>query len=221
MLETKNKLLSADPKTLKPNPWNTNVVSPENELKIEESIKRFGVFKPIIVRETTPGVLEILGGEHRARVAARLGLKTVPVMNLGFIDTKTAQEIGLVDNGRYGEDDSLQLAELLKGLGDLGELEQYLPYTTSDLNSIFSSSSIALDDLDLPEDEDDSIPTLPTKALVQTHQLLRFKVPVEDAERITAYIERVMKEQGFMDDDSYANAGNALVFALAAKAAEE
>lgn len=213
MLETKNKFLTADPRTLRPNPWNTNVVSAENELKIEESIKRFGIFKPILVRELPGGGLEILGGEHRARVAARLGIKSVPVMSLGIIDTQTAQEIGLVDNGRYGEDDSLQLAELLKGLGDLDELESYLPYTTSDLSSIFSSSSIALDELELQDDDADDgrTPELPTQALVQSHQIMRFKVPIEDAEKITALIESTIKTQGYTGDDSYSNAGNALV----------
>lgn len=218
MPETKPKLIHADPRSLRPNPWNTNVVSPENELKIEESIKRFGVFKPILVRELPTGALEILGGEHRARVASRMGLKEVPVLTLGHIDEKQAKEIGLVDNGRYGEDDSLQLAALLRDLGTAEDLESYLPYSTEDLSSIFSSSSIALDDLDLPDDDDDApIPTLPTTAAVMTHQIMRFKVPVEDAARITDLIEKTMKEQGYTGDDSYSNAGNALVHLISEK----
>lgn len=202
-----------DPRLLKPNPWNTNHVSPENELKIEASIKRLGVFKPIIVRELPSGDLEILGGEHRAKVAHRLGIKKVPIVNLGIITDSQAKEIGLVDNGRYGEDDTLQLSELLKSLGDLEDLGSFLPYTDDDISSIFSSSSIALDELELPDD-DDTIPTLPTTPATPTHQLMRFKVPIEDGARITALIEKTMKEQGFTMEDSYANAGNALVHLL-------
>jgi ParB family chromosome partitioning protein len=63
---------------LHPNPWNTNVVTPENEKRIEESIKRLGLFKPVTVRELTDGRLEILGGQHRWEAARRLGYKEVP-----------------------------------------------------------------------------------------------------------------------------------------------
>lgn len=206
------KFIQVSPRHLKPNPWNTNVVSPDNELKIEQSISRFGVFKPIIARELPDGTLQILGGEHRAKAAVRMGIPTVPVMNLGIIDDQKAKEIGLVDNGRYGEDDALQLAELLKSLGDLDELGTFLPYATDELNSIFSSSSIALDDLELPSDE--KLPELPTEPVKQTHQLMRFKVPIDDAPIVQSVIEKIMKEQGFTAEDSYSNAGNALVWLI-------
>lgn len=207
------KYSETDPRSLKPNPWNTNVVSPENELKIEASIQRFGLFKPIIVRQLPSGDLEILGGEHRAKAAARMGVKKVPVMNLGIISDDKAKEIGLVDNGRYGEDDTLQLSELLQSLGDSEDLLAFLPYTDEDMSSIFSSSSIALDELELPEDSD-SIPELPSGSVTPTHQLMRFKVPIADAAKITLLIEKTMKEQGYTMEDSYANAGNALVHIL-------
>lgn len=207
------KYSEVDPRTLKSNPWNTNVVSPENELKIEASIKRFGLFKPIIVRQLPSGDLEILGGEHRAKAAERMGIKQVPIVNVGIITDERAKEIGLVDNGRYGEDDTLQLSELLQTLGDSDDLLSFLPYTDEDMSSIFSSSSIALDELELPE-EDDSIPELPTTSVTPTHQLMRFKVPIADAAKITVLIEKTMKEQGYTMEDSYANAGNALVHLL-------
>ncbi|WP_228202313.1 ParB/Srx family N-terminal domain-containing protein [Acinetobacter baumannii] len=43
------------------------------------------MFKPIIVRTLLDGRLQIIGGQHRAMIAKRLGLLTVPVMNLGRI----------------------------------------------------------------------------------------------------------------------------------------
>lgn len=198
--------------TLRPNPWNTNVVTPENEQKIEASVKRFGLFRPIIVREKG-GVLEILGGQHRWQVAKKLAFKTVPVVNLGTIDDAKAKEIGLVDNGRYGEDDTLALAELLKEMGDADELMEFLPYSGDDLESIFASSNISLDDLDIPDD-DDRLPEMPLPKTAQTHQIMRFKVPVGDAAFVQKRIEQVMKSQGFSDDDSMMNAGHALVVLL-------
>ena len=202
-----------DVKTLTPNPWNTNVVTPENELKIEASIKRLGFFRPVIVRELDDGTMQILGGEHRWGVAKKLGYKTVPVVNLGQIDDQKAKEIGLVDNGRYGEDDTLQLAELLKEMGDVNGLLEILPYTGDDLESIFASTSISLDDLDI-EDDSDRLPELSLPKTGQTHQIMRFKIPVEDVQFIQKRIEHVMKTQGFSNDDSMMNAGNALVVLL-------
>ena len=200
----------ADPRTLKPNPWNTNVVSPDNEAKIDASIKRLGMFKPIIVRILSDGSLQILGGAHRRDSAIRLGMATVPVMNLGHIDDKKAKEIGIVDNGRYGEDDTLGLAELLESLGGADELAAFMPFTDADFSSIFASSNISLDDLELPDD-DGSAPSAPAPKAAQTHAVMRFKVPLGDDSTIADAIAKVQKEQGFTDEDTLSNAGNALV----------
>lgn len=202
--------LNLDPKVLLPNPWNTNVVPPENEAKLENSIKRFGMFKPVIVRQLPNGSHQILGGQHRAAIAARLGLATIPVMNLGVIPDDRAKEIGLVDNGRFGQDDTLRLADLLKDLPSADELSSFMPVTDEDLSAIFAATSIELDDLDLP-DEEELPATLPTTKAAQTHQIMRFKVPVDDVDAVTQLIESVMKVQGFNTSDSLTNAGDALV----------
>jgi ParB-like chromosome segregation protein Spo0J len=200
---------TADPKRLQPNPWNTNHVSPEAAAKLDASVRRRGMFKPVIVRELADGTLQIIGGQHRVEAAVRLKLKTVPIHNVGRIDDKAAQEIGLLDNARYGEDDTLKLAELLEGLGTPEELASFMPLDDDDLAGIFAATNIALEDLDLDDDGPHAPP--PARPKVQTHQIMRFKVPVEDVAAISQRIERVMKEQKFTDEDSLANAGNALV----------
>lgn len=205
--------LSVEPELLQANPWNTNIVSPANEAKIDESIKRLGLFKPIVVR-STPGseTFEVLGGEHRWRAAIRMGLKSVPIIDLGDISDKKAKEISLIDNGRYGVDDAVGLAKLMKELGTPTELSAFMPFTDADMNALFKSvESIDLDGLSLDDeptpDED------PSEASTSgpTHQILRFKVPVEDAGWVSERIEKVMKAQGFTKADSLTNAGDALV----------
>ena len=205
------KNITVSPISLKANPWNTNIVSPENEKKIEKSIKRLGLFKPILARELSDGSLEILGGEHRAASAIRLGIESVPVINLGKINDKKAKEISLIDNGRYGADDSLSLSVLLKELGDSLELSEFLPYSESDLNDIFASSDMDLSMLDI-DDDDESPSGAPAQSKpIQTHQIMRFKVPYEDAPIVQAVIESIMKAQGYSGEDSLSNAGHALV----------
>jgi hypothetical protein len=205
------ELLRLDPALLTPNPWNTNVVSPDNEAKIDASLKRLGMFKPIVVRTLTDGTLQILGGAHRRDSAIRLAMPDVPVINLGVISDKKAKEIGLVDNGRYGNDDSIGLAQLLDELGTPDELGAFLPFTATDFESIFSSVNIALDDLDSLDDDPSAAPTSSAPKPAQTHVILRFKVPVGDSAGITEKVELTMKRQRFSDEDSLTNAGNALV----------
>ena len=194
-----------------PNPWNTNVVSPENQSKIEESIKRFGMFKPLVVRTLDDGRLEILGGQHRWEAAKALGIEQVEVVDLGKIDDKRAKEISLVDNSRYGSDDGLKFSELLRELDDV---EDYLPYSETDLNQIFSAAQVDFDAIGLNEESDEElekkVEELTRKA--PEFQMMRFKVPLADAELVKGVIEGIIKLQGLKDSDSLVNAGDALVF---------
>ena len=204
---------------LRPNPFNPNRVSAENEKKIRASIERNGLFKPIIVREVE-GVFgwEIIGGQHRWEQAVALGHTHVPVANLGRISDTRAKEIGLIDNARYGADDTMTLSAILKEIGDADEIQSFLPYGETDLTAIFSASSIDLDDLTIPEDALKS--TLPdaneppaTKS-TKTHTIMRFKVSNGDAERLTKLIASTQRDQGLTTADDLTNAGDALVFLL-------
>lgn len=197
---------------LAPSPWNVNVVAPGNEAKIDESIKRLGLFKPILVREVE-GTLEIIGGEHRWRSAKRLGHDTVPVVNLGVISDAKAKEISLVDNGRYGEDDGFKLAELLNEIGTPDELAAFMPYTQEGLEGMFEAVNLALGDLEeevAKNTKKDEEAAAPNKS-APTHQIMRFKVPIGDVQSVTDLIELVIKQQGFKDQDSLTNAGDALI----------
>lgn len=202
------KFAECNPALLQPNPWNTNVVSPDMEKKLDESLKRLAMFKPIIVRELPSGKLEIIGGAHRAESAIRLKLKTVPIYNLGPIDDKKAKEIGLIDNGRYGVDDAVGLAELLADLGNPDELTTFMPFSDAEMTAIFSATKVDLDDLDLDADPD---PSPPVTKNPPTHTIMRFKVPLGDAEYIEGVIQAVMKSQGLTGSDDLTNAGDALV----------
>ena len=222
---TNPKIMELDPSILLPNPWNTNIVTPENEAKLEESIKRLGFFRPAVVREIansgnseTATIYEILGGEHRAQIAAKMGMATIPVVNLGLISDLKAKEIGIADNSRYGMDDQIAFADLIKGMGNAEQLKDFLPYTEHDFTDLFTSSEIDLDTLGLEEnfekDEDNAeeapVAAKPTK----THTIIRYKVANRDAEELTALIERTIKDNGFTSSDELTNAGDALVHLL-------
>jgi ParB-like chromosome segregation protein Spo0J len=213
------KLLTVHPDRLRPNTWNTNFVSPENEVKLSRSLEELGQFKPIIVRTLPDGLTdwEILGGEHRWSVAKEKGLKEVIIFDLGEVDDLKAKKISLADNPRYGSDDTLALAKLFKELGSADELQQILPYTDADMSAIFASTDIALDELDLPESFDAEKPELEEikqKKEPKTHTIMRFKVPLSDAEKITEMVTKTQKRQSFTSSDELTNAGDALVHLL-------
>jgi ParB family chromosome partitioning protein len=199
------------PESLKPNPWNSNRVGPEMEARLEASIREFGFIKPIVVRRTEAG-LQIIGGEHRVRKATEMGIATIPVVVLENVNDKRAKAMGLADNGRYGEDDALKLAAIL---GDLGpDMLELLPYDDRDLAGIFASSSIDLDALGFDEDgpEPGDLPDADAPRPTITHELMRFKVPVEDRDRVEKFIARIVKEKGLAgESDSMISAGMALV----------
>lgn len=210
------KLLNLAPDKLNPNTFNTNIVSPENEARLEASIRRNGLFKPVIVREVDDG-FEIIGGQHRWEAAKRLGLTEIPVVNLGKVDDLKAKEISVLDNSRYGADDTVAFAELLKSIGDAGELQDFLPYAAEDIDAIFSSIDIALDDLDIDEDFEktpDEVPEPPAAKAPKTHTIMRFKLSLLDAERLTKLIASTQKQHGFTGSDELTNAGDALVHLL-------
>lgn len=211
---------------LRKNPWNSNKVDVENEAKIRESIKRNGIFKPIIVRQVEgQGGYEIIGGEHRWEQAVEMGIESIPIANLGEIDERQAKEIGVIDNARYGADDTLLLSDILKDIG-VDEIEHFLPFGETDISAIFSVSDIALDDLDIaPDDAEDAPEEQPEQETAEkptrTHQNMRFRVQNADAARLTALISRTQKEQGFTTEDELTNAGDALIHLLSAQLSEK
>ena len=203
-----------DVELVDPNPWNPNQLDAEGEKKLDRSIERLGVFKPIIVRENS-GRLEVIGGQHRWESAKRLGFKEIPVVNLGDLDDSIAKEIGLADNGRWGMDDPTLLAEVFDSL-DIEELTQFLPISDTEIELIYTDSTMDVSDLDLDDDDIDLDPGDDSKH-GPTHKIMRFKVPVLDAELISERVKQIQKEQGFTESDSLTNAGDALVYMLGVK----
>ncbi len=65
--------------------------------ELAQSIRRFGVIEPLIVRPLADGSYEILAGHMRRYAAQQAGLKQVPVM-VRDADDQTAAAIALVEN---------------------------------------------------------------------------------------------------------------------------
>jgi len=214
------------PQVLKANPWNPNQVDPINQMKLEASIQKDGIKRPIVVREVPEkgeGYLEIIGGQHRTLAAMALGLPQVPVINRGAISDAQAKKETLIDNFRYGSDDPLRFADLLQDpeIGSAEELLATMPIDEEELANYFSHlteedlsatvDSLLGDDADQPEVATlDLGATAPTR----THQIIRFKVSIEDGAKLLELIKKTRTVQGFTESDDMTNDGDALVFLL-------
>lgn len=210
------KTIRVNPRELRFSSWNINTVSPENQRKLEESIRRNGIFRPVVARELEDGSLEIIAGEHTTRAAISVALTEIDVYNLGRIDDRKAKEISLIDNQHFGTEDLFQMADLLKEIDD--NPSSFMPFSADDLTKIFSSSAIDLDSLDMPEGFDDENlgrEETPIDSIAKapvTHQTMKFRVPVSEADYITRFFAALVKRQGLESRDSTEAAGDALVY---------
>lgn len=210
----------ADPRALKQNPWNPNVVDPINQMKLEASIEKDGIKRPIVVRELASGELEIIGGQHRTLAAVSLNMDLVPIINRGPISDAEAKKETLIDNFRYGTDDVLKFSHLLQDpdIGSADELLATMPIDEEELAGYFShltaeSISAEVDAL-LDDDKDEGTIDLGATTPARTHQIIRFRVSIEDASKLAEQLNRVKAEQGFTESDDMTNDGDALVHLL-------
>jgi len=213
----KLSLTYEDPAILQENPWNPNTMDSINEEKLESSIDKLGMKDVIKCRTLDDGTLQIISGKHRARLLQKRGEK-VPVLHLGKMTDDAAKKISLVSNEHYGENDIDLMNQLFTEAGwTQDEITSISVLEDHEFDSIFSHNVEPIDFDDLPMDDDDldDIAELDSDiSPVKTHQILRFKVAIEDAPAIQALISRIKREQDLNDSDELTNAGDALVYAL-------
>ena len=209
------EIVQIDPKSLKENPWNPNVVDPINQEKLEKSLEKDGLQKAILIRTLPSGEKELVDGQHRTRAAIALGWNSIYCVDLGEMSDGEAKKQGLIGNSRYGDDDPMLMANLLSDseIGSAADLLETLPFDESSLTAYFEHSSIDLDDLDALDeiDESNDLELEMPENKGRTHQVLRFKVPVNDAAKISDAITRIKHENGFTESDDLTNAGDSLV----------
>ena len=82
---------------IKPSPYQPRVKKDAGLEELAASIKEKGVLQPLIVREITPGLYELVAGERRFQAAKLAGVENVPVIVKELSDQE-ALELALVEN---------------------------------------------------------------------------------------------------------------------------
>jgi ParB family chromosome partitioning protein len=81
-----------------PNPYQPRQSFAEDETsQLSDSIKKFGVIQPVIVRRKGDGFFELIAGERRLRAAKMAGLATIPAI-VRYSNDQQAMELALVEN---------------------------------------------------------------------------------------------------------------------------
>uniref|UniRef100_A0AAU6W1M8 ParB-like nuclease domain protein n=1 Tax=Pseudomonas phage Nican01 TaxID=3138540 RepID=A0AAU6W1M8_9CAUD len=214
----------ANPHDLRPNPWNPNAVDPINQQKLEASLKRDGIKRPIVVRQLDNGDYQIIGGQHRTEAAISLGWKEVPIINRGKISDAEAKRETLLDNYRYGSDNLDRLAALLSDpdIGDAASLLDTMPIDDEELAEYFSHLKSETVDLDIEDalddgsekpddDDDDETIDLGTGKPLKTHTIVRFRISVEDQAKLAELMKKTKIDHGYVASDDLTNDGDALI----------
>ena len=122
---------------LRPAPWNPNQMDDSMMERLQESISRYGLVEPLVVRPVD-GHFEVLSGNQRLRVLEGMNLDSVPCVVVELDGTR-AMLLAQALNGLRGEDDLALKGSLLKEILESvpeSEVLSLLPETTESLKSL-------------------------------------------------------------------------------------
>ena len=109
------RLLSLDPREIRPNPKQPRHVFDEDALEeLAESIKRDGVQEPVIVRPANGGY-ELVSGERRVRASVLADLERIPAVCREVSD-RDMLKLGLIENIQREDLNAIELAEAYDAL---------------------------------------------------------------------------------------------------------
>jgi len=109
-----------------PNPDQPRRRFDESELeRLADSIRRYGVLQPVVVRRAAPGAArpyELVVGERRWRASQRAGRETVPVV-VQDVEPRDLLEVALVENVQRRDLNPIELAQAFRALLEAGRTQ--------------------------------------------------------------------------------------------------
>jgi ParB family chromosome partitioning protein len=126
--------------------WNPNRMDAKMIERLGESLSRYGLVDPLVVRPRDSSSYEVLSGNQRLKVIKNIGFDTVPCILVNLNDSE-AMLLAQALNGLHGEDDLALKGALLRNvLASIpeGKVLSLLPETTESLKSLSSISEINL-----------------------------------------------------------------------------
>ncbi len=112
-----------------PNPQQPRRTFAESDLdSLADSIRRYGVLQPVLVREAPPGAArryELVVGERRWRASQRAGRTTIPA-TIQNITPQALLEVALVENVQRRDLNPIELALAFRELAEGGRTQEQI-----------------------------------------------------------------------------------------------
>jgi ParB family chromosome partitioning protein len=87
--------------------------------RLADSVRRYGVLQPVVVRRASGGRYELLVGERRWRAAQSAGLATIPAV-IADVASQNRLELALIENVQRHDLNPIELALAFRSLADTG-----------------------------------------------------------------------------------------------------
>jgi ParB family transcriptional regulator, chromosome partitioning protein len=121
--EKKGSVQQVPVSRIKPNPFQPRkVFRPEDLQELVQSVKERGILQPIVVRKKGD-IWEIIAGERRYRAAQKLGMLTMPVVEIQASDVESL-ELALIENLQRADLSPLEEAEGYRRLQEEFDMTQ-------------------------------------------------------------------------------------------------
>jgi len=177
-----------------PNPDQPRKVRGNPSPTLMESIRRFGVLQPIVVRPLEDGRYMIISGERRYRAAVALGMEAIPAV-VREMDERTAFEAAIAENTVRQNMDPLENVEILisklrqRGLDDEGMLEGIRRARSQIRKNRFGPETRLLMEVTSPLGVSPSTVAVAYRHLFKLPEWLRkslkgYHIPLEDLNRV-------------------------------------
>ena len=203
--KNKNNTNKIDISKIYPNKEQPRKNFEEKEIKeLSESIKNQGLIQPIVVRETSSNMYEIIAGERRWRACQLAGLHSVNCVVMS-VDDKSVYELALIENIQRENLNVVEEARAYKNLTELNgikneELSKKIGKSSSHISNLIRI-------LDLNEEIhqmiiDGKISMGHARALIgvpnaveKAKEIFEKKLSVRDVERSTSKHKQTRKKQ--------------------------
>ena len=203
--KNKNSTKKIDISKIYPNKKQPRKNFEEKEIKeLSESIKNQGLIQPIVVRETSDSMYEIIAGERRWRACQLAGLHSVNCVVMS-VDDKNVYELALIENIQRENLNVVEEAKAYKNLIELNGIKNEELSKKIGKSSSHISNLIRLLDLD---DEihqmiiDGKISMGHARALIgvpnaveKAKEIFEKKLSVRDVEKSTSKHKQTRKKQ--------------------------
>jgi len=209
LLSTNNKNKSStnkiDISKIYPNKKQPRKNFEEKEItELSESIKNQGLIQPIVVRETSGGMYEIIAGERRWRACQLAGLHSVSCVVMS-VDDKNVYELALIENIQRENLNVVEEAKAYKNLIELNGLKNEELSKKIGKSSSHISNLIRILDLDEEIHQmiiDGKISMGHARALIgvpnaveKAKEIFEKKMSVRDVEKSTSKHKQTRKKQ--------------------------